>query len=88
MCAAFFVEARAEAYILLRNSVNAAKPAHCSLVRKTKHIRVTEPAPSGLILLLRHGPRRCSRHPVVLEVPTAILIKRWVLNPHRLVMPI
>jgi hypothetical protein len=74
MCAAFFVEARAEAYILLRNSVNAAKPAHCSLVRKTKHIRVTELAPSG--------------HPVVLEVPTAILIKRWVLNPHRLVMPI
>jgi len=52
MCAAFFVEARAEAYILLRNSVNAAKPAHCSPVGKTKHIRVTEPAIARVILLL------------------------------------
>jgi hypothetical protein len=50
--AAFFVEARAEAYILLRNSVNAAKPAHCSRVRKTKHIRVTEPAVGRVAPLL------------------------------------
>jgi hypothetical protein len=49
---AFFKEASAEAYILLRNSVNAAKRAHRSPVRKTEHIRVTEPAAAHVILPL------------------------------------